>query len=558
MYCKEKHLSTEITKKILREFLTNEMHDVLALTGAWGVGKTYFWNKALKENKSGVKLSKYCYVSLFGIGSMAELRMALLLKSVSLGSIDQSLDLATINKEWARISKDFFVKGFSKLSPLLKSIPHGATVSLGLETFATNLVRDTLFCFDDFERQTSLKPEDILGLINELKEEKGCKIALIFNDEHLRSAEVYHTYKEKVIDLEVHYKPTVAEAYDLVFQRDFPHHERIRSYVVDLDITNVRILRKIHRLISVVLAAIRGMHENVIEASIASSVLLGWCVYSASPDKPNIDEIESWNEELFGFKKNDDEKDPAAPWVVRLKAYGFNHVDDLDLALAKVVTLGYVDGTGFVEAASKRDLELRNADMSAPLSKVWRKFHDSFDGTSEEFIAELYDATLHGIAHIGVSDLNSSVRMLRNLERSDLADDLIERFINEHSAQINIFDLNEHPFGGSIDDAVLRAKFETLHSVLVELPGLEESLVFMVKHSAYNPEHILALRNATVDEYQALFLKEHRDVRLANIIKWCLRWDGENAEITNKSREALARIKHTGLLNEIRVSRFGV
>lgn len=81
----------------------------------------------------------------------------------------------------------------------------------------------------------------------------------------------------------------------------------------------------------------------------------------------------------------------------------------------------------------------------------------------------------------------------------------------------------------------------------------------MAKNSGYNPEHLQAMKAASVDEYQAMFLKQHHDVKLASLISWSLRWaDSENSEITAKAKEALERIKATSLINAIRVSRYGV
>lgn len=103
----------------------------------------------------------------------------------------------------------------------------------------------------------------------------------------------------------------------------------------------------------------------------------------------------------------------------------------------------------------------------------------------------------------------------------------------------------------------LRGIFQTLHAEFVQLPGLQESVNFMVKNSGYNIEHIEALKKASVDDYEAMFMKVHDEVKLSSQIKWTLRWrDGDHAEIAIKAREALERIAATSLLNSIRVKRY--
>lgn len=275
--------------------------------------------------------------------------------------------------------------------------------------------------------------------------------------------------------------------------------------------------------------------------------------------KPKIEEIENWNKSLFSFQKEAAQDPLTLAWTQRLKAYGFTHVDDLDLAIARVVECGYVEGTGIVEVAKKLDEDLRSAEISVPFTAIWRRFHDSFSDDQDAFTAELHEAALHAIAHISIGDLNGTVRLLRDLKRDDLADGLIDKFVEANKGKLKTFDLSEHPLSGSIDDSKLRATFDSIHAELTQLPSLEEAVTFMVKNSGYNPEHLEAMKGASVDDYQAMFLKQHDDVKLSSLVKWSLRWaDSEHAEITAKAKEALERIKATSLLNAIRVSRFGV
>lgn len=552
-------MSVQITKAVLKNFLGDAETNVLALTGAWGTGKTYAWREALLAHRDNIKFKNYCYVSLFGVNSMAELRMSLFTKSVAVSTLGQKLNLSMINEHGSSMVKDWLKVQYERFSPMLRSLPHGSSVSLGLEALMPSAVRDTLVCFDDFERQTAIKAEDVLGLITELREERGCKVALIFNAEKLGAKDAYRCYREKAIDFEVLYEPTVQEAFDLVFDSEFPNRELALRNVVDLGITNVRILRKLHQLITRITSAIGQMHPNVVEESIATIVLLCWCAYASDMSMPKIEEIENWNKYLTSFLKEPDQDPQTLAWVQRLKAYGFTHVDDLDLAIARVVERGYVEGTGFVDEAKKRDEDHRNVEMSAPFTAVWRRFHDSFSDDQDAFIADLHEAALHAIAHISSRDLNSTVRLLRELLRDDFADGLIDKFVEANRGKPKTFDLKEHPFGGSIDDTKLRATFEAVHSGLTQLPGLEEAVTFMAKNNGYDPEHLQAMKVASVDEYQSMFLKQHDDVKLSRLISWSLRWaDSEYSEITVKAKEALERIKATSLLNAIRVSKYGV
>ena len=70
-------MSTATVRSVIARFLSTETPEVLALKGAWGVGKTYAWSQLVKELKDGIKVRDYCYVSLFGISSLRELRLAI-------------------------------------------------------------------------------------------------------------------------------------------------------------------------------------------------------------------------------------------------------------------------------------------------------------------------------------------------------------------------------------------------------------------------------------------------------------------------------------------------
>jgi tRNA A37 threonylcarbamoyladenosine biosynthesis protein TsaE len=54
-------MTVATAKAVAARFLTSDQPEVLALKGAWGVGKTYAWNKTVLECKDDIKLPNYCY-----------------------------------------------------------------------------------------------------------------------------------------------------------------------------------------------------------------------------------------------------------------------------------------------------------------------------------------------------------------------------------------------------------------------------------------------------------------------------------------------------------------
>jgi hypothetical protein len=73
-------------------------------------------------------------------------------------------------------------------------VPHRARRSAEHCVFDVEPISDLLICLDDFERmpKDGMQMEEVLGFVTTLKEEKNCKVVLIFNDEELgERSEVY-------------------------------------------------------------------------------------------------------------------------------------------------------------------------------------------------------------------------------------------------------------------------------------------------------------------------------------------------------------------------------
>jgi hypothetical protein len=170
----------------------------------------------------------------------------------------------------------------------------------------------------------------------------------------------------------------------------------------------------------------------------------------------------------------------------------------------------------------------------------------------------IHDVTHRSVSHISSTNLNNTVVLLRQLGRDDLADDLIERFIDAHKAEPAAFDLSQDDFGDLISDLTLRQRFEAAHVAHRQLPTLSESLVFMAAFSSYNPDHVVAMRLASVGDYEQVF-RTFNGADLRNAIKSSLRFKtGEDAVIGQRAREALLRLKALSPLNALRLARFGL
>ena len=66
-------------EKEIARFLRSNTPEVLCFKGKWGVGKTFAWSRFLTQAKErkGIALERYSYVSLFGVGSIDQLKLSI-------------------------------------------------------------------------------------------------------------------------------------------------------------------------------------------------------------------------------------------------------------------------------------------------------------------------------------------------------------------------------------------------------------------------------------------------------------------------------------------------
>ena len=79
-------MSLPLIKSEIERFLEDKKPTVLCITGAWGVGKTFAWNRYLKDaqTREAIGLEHYAYVSLFGNNSLDELKLRIPAKPITI------------------------------------------------------------------------------------------------------------------------------------------------------------------------------------------------------------------------------------------------------------------------------------------------------------------------------------------------------------------------------------------------------------------------------------------------------------------------------------------
>ncbi|ENW22605.1 hypothetical protein F926_00632 [Acinetobacter haemolyticus NIPH 261] len=236
----------ERLKGILEHNIKNEkIGTAIAITGPWGVGKTFFWKSFLDKQLSNERIytddnvfnRKYAYVSLFGLESLSDLKTQIY---SNIESFHSSVEIPKWIKGLPSIFKD------SRVTQLGISAP----VKL-IDNLMFNRVNDAIICFDDFERMSNkLDIKDVMGLANYLKLEKNCQVILILDEDKAEgdNKKKYADYKEKLIDETI----VINSVEPLIRENAKDIDEALVNLMIDfadkLDIHNFRFFQKVIKL----------------------------------------------------------------------------------------------------------------------------------------------------------------------------------------------------------------------------------------------------------------------------------------------------------------------
>lgn len=549
-------------RKELNRFLAEADAEVLALRGKWGVGKTFSWNRILEEANRGGPIcrQRYAYLSLFGISSLAELKFSLFEQSIDRQLIGKQPTLATFQDNAAQLSFSLGRKAWR----LAISTPYMKSVSPALEAVSFFSVRDTLICLDDLERRSeSLSARDVLGLVSLLKEQRNCKIVLLLNDGE-DGLEDFEKYREKVVDVELLFDPTAAECAEIAFDSAEPLYQSIGELSQKLDITNIRTLKKIERLVRLVRHKLNNLEPEVVRQIVHSLVLYGWCHYRAGdPSIPPLDYVQKIGYALFGLGEKENISDEKKAWHSKLQNYGYQVTDELDEILARAVKTGYVVDADFDKAAEEKNLQIVAAKATGSFTDAWRTYHDSFDNNQDNVISALYESFKVNAKYITPLNLNGTVQLFRELGEGEKAEELIESFIKARASEPEIFNLSGYPLAGEITDKKVRDAFDKAYEGASIRESPKQVLMRLSDSNGWSHQDEIVLAETTVDEYYELFKTESGD-HLTEMVNTCLRFgrfsnaNERQKQIAENAAKALTRIGKESAINALRVRKFGI
>lgn len=578
-------MSLKDVEGAVKKFIESGHPQAIAISGSWGSGKTHFWGDFIKKNSKKATFKKYSYVSLFGINDLSDLKATLFDNAVSARDVEDG-DGAN-SSTWAKNAKEAYeaidghrlkdsqkpLQGLAKwawkiFSPVLPALSVWGGVARSLSFM---LIKDYVICLDDVERKgESLPLKEVCGLISLLKEQKGCRVVVILNDGELdKEKDVFDNFREKVFDNEIVFSPSAGECAKLVFNDKWEYREYSDSVikkVVRLDIKNIRVLQRIRLVIESLLPYVQGKDEALTTQLIHSSVLLTWCYNSRGKGVPSYELLKdlsssTWRSSGDGGSK-EEEGDEKRRVEMVLTNYGYGDSDEFDLHICQFLENGYVEKSDFVAVVASFQERALKDRKTGNFSKAWRLFHDTFADNGKILVEKLREAFLDGARFINIRSAMDTVKLIRDLGRDDIADELIRSWVDmAKSEDEELLDLK---------DARLRRKdvdekfMEAIKSAYVAKDGplqtLEEVIKTVTDKNSWDDIKLDILADASSDDYYRFFKSIDNDEHLKSYIDACLLFrtyndaTGRCDKIHNATVEALKRISSESPLNRLRVA----
>jgi hypothetical protein len=378
-----------------------------------------------------------------------------------------------------------------------------------LETLATSLITRTIVCIDDVERLGSgIQMEELMGLVSELKVESQCKIILLFNEEQLgKSAEQYALASEKVVDKKLSFVTTASEAVEIGLPADTPLRHFVVPCIETLDISNIRTIQKIAKGLTMVHDVIPNCSDVVKQqAAIAVAVFAG-ALYEAGNRFPTPEQVRAHN--WYSAAGNDDHGDVGNEWREKLRACGFLICDEFDAEVLSVMRNGYPQGAALLERAVALDAVADRSRLDGLFTAVWKKFHNYVDGSAEELVREFVEVVRVAATAITPLNLNSTVKLARDLGFDVEADAMIESYIQVNAGNTELFRIDDSPWRRDVDDETLLRRFAEVLSKAEGQISLEVAVHHLLEQKSWDDRTLAALLAASSNDYEAMF-KTHQ------------------------------------------------
>ena len=342
------------------------------------------------------------------------------------------------------------------------------------------------------------------------------------------------------------------------------YHTRLKELTTSLGIRNIRILKKIERLVELSIPLVQRFEPEITNQFLHSLALFPWSYFcsNTNPEIPPLDFITNKGYALLGI---DDEEisEQDKKWQTALQSYGYQLTDDLDVIIADAVKTGYFIEDELIAKAEVKNEQIIASKSEGSFSKAWELYHDTFNDNGDEVINELYESFKANCKYITPINLNGTVYLFKELGEDKKASEIIDLYIEKRKDELELFNIDEINHFGEIRDKELIDKFNHVYNKSVPQKTAKQVLDCIAGSSGWGPSDEIVLANTSADEYFYLF-KSEEGKQLSSFVTTCLKFgqfsnaNEQQLQIANNATDALKKIASESEINKRRVKKFGV
>ncbi len=476
---KRKRLKEALEKNIKEE----KMGTAIAITGSWGVGKTYFWNKFREDYPSK---NKYVYVSLFGLESLGDLKTHI---------------YSNIENNHSTIEIPRWIRGLPSILKDTRISQFGINASAKVfDSLMFNQVKDAIICFDDFERMSNkLDIKDVMGLANQLKLEKNCQIILILDESKTedKNKEKYSEYKEKLIDETIiinSVEPLIRENTNGI---DEQLVDLMIKFADGLEIHNFRFFQKVIKLYKQFKAELPEIVAYSTQEIILIRILQGYFISDfGGKFEFGWEDIEKVTKEK---QKNWSERKIKTYKALSSFKHAFIKIDQWGLEFHKWFEQKNGFDTGqFVELVKSDLISEKNNDIK---NEFWKLFNQIWNYQCDEnFNKFFFESSIKNIGLDSLGNLSFAINILEkfgalaeSLQLEENVKDWIKTQLAENRrafSGMNAFGQGEHRFDDFINQYLEDNQTQGL-------PSLIDSIYSKLINQQYSNDHSIVLDQAS-------------------------------------------------------------
>ena len=242
-------------------------------------------------------------------------------------------------------------------------------------------------------------------------------------------------------------------------------------------------------------------------------------------------------------------------WNELLDEIDFSKLDDLGHALQDGVKHGFFDKSLLTNLVTKAGQNLIEADANQAFQSAWDLYHDSLDDNLGELTQAIASAAIEAAPQVSPVNLNSTVKLLKELDRADLASEVLQGYMANRGDSPQSFQLRKGNPIDEVDDPDVRAAFDTRAAAAVDSRPLAQVLR-EIGEKVVSEQNIRRLISTTADELAAAF-HNLRGAELRLAVEFCNSLTGGSepaGKLSEVLEAAFQKLSQESSLNARRLS----